>query len=88
MGPKQCFSNYLINSIYATYSASEEGSALVANSDELLFGGGGGVHVDLDFSADGSVKSTAQSSVGGNSDVDLLLCSIGGLNFKLLTRCK
>jgi len=59
-------------------SASEEGSALVANSDELLFGGGGGFHVDLDFSADGSVKSTAQSSVGGNSDVDLLLCSIGG----------
>lgn len=62
-------------------TASEEGSALVANSNELLLGGGGGFHIGLDFSADGGVESTAQSSVGGDSDVDLLGGSLGrGIN--------
>jgi len=59
-------------------TGGEEGSALVTDSNELLLGGGGGFHIGLDFSADGGVKSTAQSSVGSHSDVDLLLGSVGG----------
>ena len=50
----------------------EVGAALVAIGDESDLIGLGGGHLGLDLTADGGVEGTAQTTVGGDGQVELL----------------
>ena len=71
---------------FERYLGGEVDSALVSDGDELLLGGGGVGHVVFDFSADGGVEGTAETSIGGDSDEDLLLGSLGALQEECTVR--